>query len=214
MSVGAIQPSKMDMDTSASNLHKTSVKLLKRGTAGATSLKDMDVEEALNTLNGNGNYPAADYEDYGVSSKFDIGGGGGGGYAGGSDGYGDAAGYGGGGGYNIERSSGYGHSGHGHGGYGHKKLECCELVVDPLTFASLLAGILGGTAFLNVVITMVLGRKRRRRRSFSDSDSVGDGSVKQQLFDVFNLGESVPTAWKQVWQTCCVRGKVHFLMHF
>ena len=67
--------------------------------------------------------------------------------------------------------SGYGHSGGGHSGYGHKKkVECCELVVDPLTFASLLASIGGATAFLNVVITMAnlpaaAPLKRRRRAS-------------------------------------------------
>ncbi len=99
--------------------------------------------------------------------------------------YDDGGGYGGGGGANsrahqpvhqaIERS-GYGHSGHGHG---HKYLECCELVVDPLTFASLLASILGGTLFLNVQITMILGRKRRKRSYQQES-----------VMDVVNLGET------------------------
>ena len=53
-------------------------------------------------------------------------------------------------------SSGYGDSGH---------KDCCELVVDPLTFFSLLAAIVGGTAFLNVVVTMVLGGRKRKKRS-------------------------------------------------
>ena len=53
--------------------------------------------------------------------------------------------------------------GGGGGGYNPDK-DCCELVVDPLTFATLMAFILGGTAFLNTLITMNIGRRRRRRR--------------------------------------------------
>jgi len=52
--------------------------------------------------------------------------------------------------------------------YGYKtKTECCELVVDPLAFLSLLAGVLGGTAFLNVAITMNITMRRRRRKRSS-----------------------------------------------
>ena len=69
-----------------------------------------------------------------------------------------------------DRLSGYGH----HGAYNEVK-DCCELVVDPLTFAALMAAILGGTAFLNTLITMNLGRrKRRRRRRSSSSSMMGD----------------------------------------
>ncbi len=135
-------------------------------------------------------YPAVDYEDYG--------GGGVGGNAGvgvgvgvggnsfterssrihkdeyGLSGYGGSSGYG--------THSGYGGGG-GHGGYDKPK-ECCELVVDPLTFATLMAAIIGGTAFLNVVVTMVLGRKRRRRRS----DGGGGGAISESILDTFHAG--------------------------
>jgi len=74
-------------------------------------------------------------------------------------------------GYGGYGQSAYGNSRHGHSGYGghsgggyggKKKIECCELVVDPLAFLSLLGGIFGGTAFLNVAITMNIRRRRRR----------------------------------------------------
>ncbi len=94
----------------------------------------------------------------------------------------------------ISRSdyhSGYGgSSGYGHGGYGGKK-ECCELVVDPLAFLTMLAFIGAGTAFLNVQITMILGRKKRRRRGLN-----GDAE-EQTLFggimDVAQQGRLVFT---------------------
>ncbi len=63
------------------------------------------------------------------------------------------------------------------GGYGHVRHECCPLVVDPLTVAALLSFIAGGTAFLNVQITMILGRKRRKRGtvgSFLDEINLGE----------------------------------------
>ncbi len=53
------------------------------------------------------------------------------------------------------------------GGGGEEEHNCCDLVVDPLTFAALLAAILGGTAFLNTLVTMNIGRKRRKRRTSS-----------------------------------------------
>lgn len=48
--------------------------------------------------------------------------------------------------------SGYGGGGGGHysGSYGHD-LECCPLVVDPLTLIAILGGIAGATVFLNQV---------------------------------------------------------------
>ena len=68
----------------------------------------------------------------------------------------------------YDRSDHYGHSGggsYGHsGGYGHK-LQCCPLVVDPLTFTALLGAIVAGTAFLNVLITMNIMAAGRRKRS-------------------------------------------------
>ncbi len=39
---------------------------------------------------------------------------------------------------------------------------CCPLVVDPITLLALLALIALGTYFLNIIITMKLGRRRRR----------------------------------------------------
>ena len=75
------------------------------------------------------------------------------------------------GGYHSHHSS---HSGYGshHSGYGHHESssvkECCELVVDPLTFAGLLGMIGLGTVFLNTAITMnIMGKKKRKRRSSS-----------------------------------------------
>ncbi len=64
---------------------------------------------------------------------------------------------------------------HGSGGK-----HCCELVVDPLSVVALFAAILVGTAFLNTVITMVLGRRKRRRRRGADT---------YQIFDAINLGK-------------------------
>ena len=66
----------------------------------------------------------------------------------------------------------YGHHGYGHhSGYGHKKkIECCPLVVDPLTLASFLGAIVGGTLFLNMLIAneIMMGRRRRRKRQTFD----------------------------------------------
>jgi len=70
----------------------------------------------------------------------------------------------------TRRHGGYGHHGsgygQGHSGYGFdKKIECCPLVVDPLTFVALLGGIFFGSFFLNVAITMNIDGARRIRRS-------------------------------------------------
>jgi len=75
--------------------------------------------------------------------------------------------------------SGYGHSGH--SGYGKKKLECCELVVDPLAFLSLLGGIAGGTAFLNIAITMNITMRRRRRRGVRRSEEERTGIMQGRI---------------------------------
>jgi len=53
--------------------------------------------------------------------------------------------------------------------YQMEKLECCELVVDPLSYFAILGLLFGATAFLNVAITMNIGRRRRRRSSASES---------------------------------------------
>ncbi len=96
--------------------------------------------------------------------------------------------------------SGYGGYGHHHGGGGYEddhshphvggygayneKKDCCELVVDPLTFALLAAAIVGGTAFLNTLISMNLGRKRRRRRSGGDDPaSLLEAAIADSLLE-------------------------------
>ncbi len=99
---------------------------------------------------------------------------------------------------------GYGHGGgahttvihHDNGGYpplgdyhavDKEYTECCEVVVDPLTFYSLLAAIVGAAAFLRVLITMTLGRKRRRRSQTVNAVS--------DFMDVFNAGRRVVVAF-------------------
>ncbi len=49
-----------------------------------------------------------------------------------------------------------------HGGHGHRK--CCPHVVDPLGFVALLAAIPVVTFFLNMQITMFIGKKKRKRK--------------------------------------------------
>ncbi len=82
--------------------------------------------------------------------------------------YGYSTGYGGGGGGGDHSGYGGGYDDHGgySSGYGKKKIECCPLVVDPLTLLALLGSIAAATAFFNVLITMnIVGKKRRRKRS-------------------------------------------------
>ncbi len=109
--------------------------------------------------------------------------------------------------YAYDRSdyghSSYGHSSQGHHGGGYK--ECCPLVVDPLTFFSLLAAIAGSTAFLNTIITMApapFGGGKRRKRSDGgggggeddEDDDLGVVEVdestfyREKLVDVINAG--------------------------
>jgi len=90
-------------------------------------------------------------------------------------------------GANAVRRGGYGHSSYGSSGsYGHKKFECCELVVDPLAFLSILGGIAGGTAFLNVAITMnITMRRRRRKRQAADKHA---GNVTEYFGDAVMQG--------------------------
>ena len=79
------------------------------------------------------------------------------------------------------------HSGYGH----HHKKECCPLVIKPLVFLALLGSLAAATAFLNVLITMNLGRKRRRRRrSESSSAELGTERVPwtSKIADVFHQG--------------------------
>ncbi len=126
-----------------------------------------------------------------LSNRFEvlsggIGGGGGGGGIRRSDLYQQT--------FNVDKSSDYGGSyssygvSGGGGSYNAEK-DCCELVVDPLTFFTLLAFIVGGTAFLNVVVTMVLGRKRRRRRRRSqEEEGYGGGEA---ILDVLQSGRDI-----------------------
>ena len=126
-------------------------------------------ESAYSSVRRNGNF-VYDYDDY-----YGVGGVGVGGVATGRvDRSGDAI-------YVSEHS----------GGGGEKGADCCELVVDPLTFVSILSAILAGTAFLNVLITMNIGRKRRRRRRRDLDDlSAGGGGDSSFLFDVLNQGRA------------------------
>jgi len=84
--------------------------------------------------------------------------------------------------YGIDRSGGY-------SGYGHEK-KCCPLVIKPLVFLSLLAGIAAGTAFLNVLITMNVMRRRRKRREIGPGvDAESKVTVKELLYQTFHQGE-------------------------
>lgn len=82
-----------------------------------------------------------------------------------SDAYGALSGY----GYGH---SGYGHSGHGGGSY---KEKCCPLVIDTLCVLAILGAIAAATLFLNPLIVMNLG-KRRRRRDLTSSLFNGESS--------------------------------------
>lgn len=72
-----------------------------------------------------------------------------------------------------------------HGGY---KLECCPLVVDPLTFVGLLGFVAAATAFLNTVITMNIMMavvKRSRKRSMTQVhlwDKIGNIVTQGKVF--------------------------------
>jgi len=68
-------------------------------------------------------------------------------------------------------SGGYGH------GFGYGKIGCCELVVDPLTYIALIGGIVFGTAFLHVAITMNIPPAVPTRRGRSVPLSISFGSV-------------------------------------
>ena len=65
--------------------------------------------------------------------------------------------------------SSYGHSGSGsgygdHGSYSSGGGDCCPLVVDPLTYAALLAFLALATYFFNVLIAMSMLMKKRKKR--------------------------------------------------
>ncbi len=93
----------------------------------------------------------------------------------------------GGGGSAYDRS-GYGHTG---GGYGHKA-ECCELVVDPLLFLSMLGFILFSTYFLNTVITMDTMLPSRRRRRRSEEGILSYSAIEDRMLDVVHSGRPPP----------------------
>jgi len=66
-----------------------------------------------------------------------------------------------------------------------KKLECCELVVDPLAYSALVGLLFGATAFLNVAITMNITMRRRRRRKRSGGNSLAESlEGRKQRFPV------------------------------
>ncbi len=91
----------------------------------------------------------------------------------------------------IDRSGGAGYDGSSYGslsGYGHSGggggVECCPLVVDPLTMVTLLAFIAGATLFLNIQITMILGGKKRRRRR----SNLSSGESSDAIMETINQG--------------------------
>ena len=71
----------------------------------------------------------------------------------------------------FDHHSGYGHSSYDHSGYDHSSYgggyvdykECCPLVVDNLTFVSLIGFIILATYFLRQAILLnIMGRRKRR----------------------------------------------------
>ena len=53
-----------------------------------------------------------------------------------------------------------------HGSYSSGGGDCCPLVVDPLTYAALLAFLALATYFFNVLIAMSMLMKKRKKRGF------------------------------------------------
>jgi hypothetical protein len=90
--------------------------------------------------------------------------------------YAAASGSGSGGGYDDDEGHGGGYS----GGGGHDDQPCCPLVVDPFCLLAILAGIGFFAYFLNIVITMKLGRRRKRAVGVEGSASLE--RVTQILF--------------------------------
>jgi len=82
----------------------------------------------------------------------------------------------------VDRSGA--HSGYGHHDHYHKK--CCPLVVKPLVFLSLLAGIAVGSAFLNNLIDMNIGRRKRKRRGAISDDQI---SANERIADLWREGK-------------------------
>ena len=67
-------------------------------------------------------------------------------------------------------SLGSGYAGDHYGSYSGGGGDCCPLVVDPLTYASLLGFIALATYFLNVLIAMSMLMMRRKRRRKRETD--------------------------------------------
>ena len=74
-----------------------------------------------------------------------------------------------------------------------KEPECCPLVVDPLTFFTLLGFLAGATYFLNVLITMNIMPRRRRRES--KEKSTAKGQVHQRGIAAIQFGETTKNAF-------------------
>ena len=84
--------------------------------------------------------------------------------------------------------SGYDHSSYGGGGYVDYK-ECCPLVVDNLTFVSLIGFIILATYFLRQAILLnIMGRRKRRHISSTDLDhgKIISSRLIQLYFTVFS----------------------------
>ncbi len=76
------------------------------------------------------------------------------------------------------------------GSGGGKYVDCCPLVVDPLTLLSLIAGIAAATAFLNVAITMNIVGKKRKKRS-GDVDSEGGEQQEGSFSRILTQGNVI-----------------------
>ena len=82
--------------------------------------------------------------------------------------------------------SGYGsHGSFSGGGHG---MDCCPLVVDPLTFAALTGFIGLATYFLERYIAMsmlMMARKKRRKRAFN----LNEDTIVHETIDIFSEGK-------------------------
>ena len=80
--------------------------------------------------------------------------------------------------------SGYGN----HGSFSGGGMECCPLVVDPLTFAALTGFIGLATYFLERYIAMsmlMMARKKRRKRALN----LNEDTIVHETIDIFSEGK-------------------------
>ena len=80
--------------------------------------------------------------------------------------------------------SGYGN----HGSFSGGGMDCCPLVVDPLTFAALTGFIGLATYFLERYIAMsmlMMARKKRRKRALN----LNEDTIVNETLDIFSEGK-------------------------